>query len=86
LDIFPNNTIFISGHGREYSLSDIKKYKEMLITTTQNITEQNKAGKNLEDIQEEKLLRDYKSYGNLLPFLHTNYWIGSIYRSYKNKL
>ena len=58
----------------------------MLITTIQIITEQIKAGENLEDIQEENLLKDYKSYGNLLPFLHTNYWIGSIYRSYKNKL
>jgi len=85
LDYFPKKTIFISGHGRELSMKEMKEYMEMLSTTITIVTKEIKAGKELDVIKEENVLKEYDSYNKLLPFLDTNYWINAIWRSYYSK-
>jgi len=82
LDIFPEKTIFISGHGRELTLEGVRDYYEMLLDTVEIVKNGMKAGKSIEDLQKERVLKEYESYGELLKFLNADNWIGSVYRSY----
>jgi len=85
LDIFPEDTKFISGHGKDSTYEDVKNYQKMLLTTIEIVKKEMKAGKNLADMQKEKVLKDYESWGTFLTFLNTDYWINAVYASYKDK-
>ena len=86
IDVFPENTTYISGHGRDYTLNEVRNYQKMLLTTVEIVKDGMKAGKTVEEMRKEKLLKDYESWGEFLTFLNTNYWIDAIYQSYKDKL
>lgn len=86
LDIFPADTTFISGHGRDSTFEDVKDYQKMLLTTIEIVKKGMKKGKSINDLQKEKVLKDYEVWGTFLTFLDTNYWIGAIYRSYEDKM
>jgi len=83
IDFFPEDTKFIGGHGRDYTLDDLKDYKQMLFTTIDIVRQGMKAGKNIEDMQKEKALKEYESWGIFLEFLNPDTWIESIYKSYQ---
>ena len=55
----------------------------MLDTTIEIVKKSIKDGKSKEESQQEKVLKDYESWGVFLEFLNTSYWIDAIYRSYK---
>jgi glyoxylase-like metal-dependent hydrolase (beta-lactamase superfamily II) len=80
--IFPEDTIFIGGHGRDFSLDELKNYKQMLHTTIENVRAEMNKGKTVEDIKNSKVLYEWESWGEFLSFLNTDYWIESIYKSY----
>ena len=80
---FPPSTIFIGGHGRDYSMEDVKDYRKMLTDTIRIVQKGMKAGKTVEDMKKEDVLKDYQSWGVFLEFLNTDYWITSIHDSYK---
>jgi glyoxylase-like metal-dependent hydrolase (beta-lactamase superfamily II) len=83
-DIFPKNTKFIGGHGRDYTLADVRDYRKMLEETIKIVRKGMTAGKSVEDMKKEDVLKDYKSWGVFLEFLDTDYWITSIHDSYKS--
>jgi glyoxylase-like metal-dependent hydrolase (beta-lactamase superfamily II) len=83
--IFPQNTKFIGGHGRDYTMADVKDYRKMLAETIKIVRKEMTAGKSVEDMKKEDVLKDYKSWGVFLDFLDTDYWITSIHDSYKNE-
>ena len=85
LDIFPEKTKFISGHGRELTLEEVRGYYEMLLATVEIVKKGIKAGKSIEDLQKEHVLKDYESYGELLGFLNADNWIGNVYKCYREK-
>lgn len=85
LDIFPEKIIFISGHGRELTFAGVRDYYEMLLATVEIVKKGIKAGKSIEDLQKEHVLKDYESYGELLNFLNADNWIGNVYRCYREK-
>jgi len=85
LDIFPEKTIFISGHGRELTFEGVRRYYEMLLATVKIVKKGIKAGKSLADLQKEQVLKDYESYGELLSFLNADNWIGNVYSCYREK-
>jgi ankyrin repeat protein len=85
LDIFPEKTIFISGHGRELTWDGVRGYREMLLTTVEIVKKGIEAGKSIEDLQKERVLKDYEFYGELLDFLNADNWIGNVYRCYREK-
>ena len=82
VDIFPSETVFIAGHGCDYTMDDLKDYRQMLRTTLAIVHEQMKKGKSLEQIKEAKVLRKWESWGEFLTFLNCETWIESIFTSY----
>jgi hypothetical protein len=83
IDAFPEGTKFIGGHGRDYSVQDVKDYRMMLIETIDIVREGMKAGKSAEAMQQEKILENYESWGEFLPFLNADRWIEFIFSSFE---
>jgi len=83
IDIFPDDTKFISGHGRDLSMDGVKDYYKMLLTTADIVKKGMGAGKSIADMRKERVLKDYESYNVLLDWLTTDYWIEAVYTSYK---
>lgn len=84
IDVFPGDTKFISGHGRDLSTEGFLDYQKMLLTTIEIVKNGMEEGKSVEDMQKERVLKDYESYNIFLQGLDTNYWIGAVYQSMKN--
>lgn len=85
IDSFPEDTKFIGGHGRDYTMVEVKDYRNMLSDTIKIVRQGMKSGKSIEDMRQEDVLKDYKSWGVFLEFLNTDTWIEFIYQSYKNQ-
>ena len=82
---FPQSIKFIGGHGRDYTMEDLRDYRKMLSDTIKIVQKEMKAGKSVEEIKKEDVLKDYESWGVFLEFLDTDYWITSIHDSFKNE-
>ena len=82
---FPKDTKYIGGHGRDYTLEDVKDYRKMLSDTIKIVQKEMQDGKSVEDMKQEDVLKDYVSWGTFLEFLDTDYWITSIHDSYNNE-
>jgi cyclase len=82
IGLFPPGTTFIAGHGCDYTLSDLERYREMLVTTIAIVRKEMNAGKTLGQIQGERVLQKWESWGEFLPFLNADTWIESIYKSF----
>jgi glyoxylase-like metal-dependent hydrolase (beta-lactamase superfamily II) len=80
--IFPPGTKFIAGHGRDYTMDDLKDYRQMLKTTIAIVHKDMKAGKSLAQIQGAKVLKKWESWGEFLTFLNCDTWIEFIFTSY----
>jgi cyclase len=85
IDEFPQGVKFIGGHGRDYSMAEVKDYRKMLADTIKIVQMGMEAGKSVEEMKKEDVLKDYKSWGVFLDFLDTDYWIASIHDSFKNE-
>ena len=83
IDVFPGNTKFISGHGRDLPMEGFLDYQKMLLTTIEIVKKGMEEGKSVEDMQKERVLKNYESYNTFLRGLDTNYWIGAVYQSRK---
>jgi len=86
IDVFPANTKFISGHGRDLTMEGVKKYKKMLLSSIAAVKAGMKTGKSVEEMQKENILKNYESYNDFLYWLNTDYWIGAVNKCYKDKL
>jgi cyclase len=84
IDVFPEDSKFISGHGRNLSMKGVLDYQKMLLTTIEIIKNGMEEGKSVEDMQKERVLKDYESYNTFLRGLDTDYWIGAIYQNIKS--
>jgi len=82
VDIFPPETKFIAGHGCDFTMDDLKDYRQMLQTTISIVQEEMKAGKNLEQIQRAQVLKKWNSWAEFLTFLNCDVWIEFIFTSY----
>ncbi len=85
IDEFPQGIKFIGGHGRDYSMAEVKDYRKMLMDSMKIVQKGMQDGKSVEDMKKEDVLKDYESWGIFLEFLDTDSWIASIYNSYKNE-
>lgn len=85
INIFPENIKFIGGHGRDYTMAEVKDYRNMLSDTIKIVRQGMKSGKSVEDMRKENVLKDYESWGVFLEFLNTDTWIEFIYQSYKDQ-
>jgi glyoxylase-like metal-dependent hydrolase (beta-lactamase superfamily II) len=82
IDVFPKETKFIGGHGRDFSLDEVKQYRQMLLATIKIVRAEIEEGKTIEDLKTSNVLAEWESWGEFLSFLNTDYWIESIYNSY----
>lgn len=77
IGLLPENTKIISGHGRDCSMDDMRKFQEMLEKTTAIVRNALAEGKNVETMQKENILKDW------IPFSDEEYnttdgWISDL--------
>jgi len=75
----PAGAKIIPGHGPLSTLEDLKQYQRMLVETTEIVRKRISAGKSLEQIKQEGLPEEWRSWGT--GFIKTDQWIELIYRS-----
>jgi len=85
IDIFPPQTKFISGHGKNYTFQDVANYQRMLLATIEIVRKKMEAGKSVREMRRDKVLKGYETWDIFIPFLNTDYWIEAVYNSYKDK-
>ena len=85
IDIFPPQTKFISGHGKNYTFEDVVNYQRMLLATIEIVRKNMEAGQSVREMRRDKVLKGYETWDVFIPFLNTDYWIEAVYNSYKNK-
>lgn len=64
IDEYPDDLIFVAGHGKEFSKSDIKEYQEMIENSTEIVVEAMKKGLNIEQIKQRKILDKWSRYSH----------------------
>ena len=69
LDVFPENAIFISGHGRDLDAAGVRAYSDTLKAMIGVIRANVAAGRTTEQMVKDDVLKDYKARYSLLAFL-----------------
>lgn len=64
IEKFPADVKLIAGHGRDYSLDDLKKQYQMAVNTTDLIKQAIEDGKNAQEMIEEELLREWGNWNS----------------------
>jgi cyclase len=80
---FPKNTVFVTGHGRDYKKEDIEKYRDMIKKTSQLVLKEKKSGKTIEEMEKADILKEWDEYSK--GFINKNAWIESICTFENNK-
>lgn len=62
IDMIPDDAKIIPGHGRVYTKEDLKKYREMVLATTELVKKEKDKGKTLEEIKKENVLKDWQDW------------------------
>lgn len=75
---YPDDVKIIPGHGRIYTKDDLKKYREMVVTTTEIVKKEKDNGKSTEEIKKKNVLNDWKDWGKAFT---CDDWIEIIYNS-----
>jgi cyclase len=78
IDIMPKDVKIVPGHGNIYSIDDLKRYKDMVVQTTEIVIDKKKEGKSLEEIKKSNALKYFKKWAN--SFSRED-WIEFIYNS-----
>ena len=83
---FPEDVVFTVGHGRDYSMKDLKKYHDMIKKTVAIVLLLIKKGMSLDEIKSLNPLKEWKSWNSeFFPGeITTDTWIENIYDSCKN--
>jgi hypothetical protein len=79
----PPGAQLIPGHGPLATADDLKKFHQMLVTTTGIVRDKIAAGKTLDQIKAEGLPAEWNSWGT--GFIKTPVWIETIYRGLTKK-
>ncbi len=69
LDVFPENTTFVSGHGRDLTVSGLKAYRDTLNAMIAVVRTNLAAGRTTEQMVQDDVLKGYKAQLSLLDFL-----------------
>jgi glyoxylase-like metal-dependent hydrolase (beta-lactamase superfamily II) len=69
LDVFPEDAVFISGHGRDLDAAGVRAYRDTLKAMVEIIRTNVAAGKTAEQMVKDDVLRAYKAKYSLLEFL-----------------
>ena len=80
IDIMPEDVKIIPGHGREYSIIDLKDYRDMVLKTSDIVTKEILKGKSLDEIKKANVLKEWKDWGKSFS---CEDWIEYIFYSFK---
>jgi glyoxylase-like metal-dependent hydrolase (beta-lactamase superfamily II) len=69
LDVFPENTTFVSGHGRDLNAAGVRAYRDDLQAMVGVVRTQLTAGRTAEQMAADDVLKGYKAKYSLLDFL-----------------
>jgi glyoxylase-like metal-dependent hydrolase (beta-lactamase superfamily II) len=72
LDVFPEKTTFVSGHGRDLDAAGVRAYRDMLAEMIGIIRANVTAGRTAEQMVQDDVLKAYKARLGLLDFLATD--------------
>jgi len=80
--MMPADVKIVAGHGRDYSLEDLKKYHKMMQSTVEIVHGEMERGKRLEEIKNSDILRDWEEWGKAV--FPCDKWIEMVFYSLKN--
>jgi len=75
INIFPDGTIFVSGHGKELTRGGLRKYRDDLAGMIAVVRKDYEAGKSAEDMARDDVLKAYKAEYSLLDWLGPDSWL-----------
>jgi glyoxylase-like metal-dependent hydrolase (beta-lactamase superfamily II) len=73
IELLPDDVAVVSGHNRVGNMDDMRAYVEMLVATSAIVAEGLAAGKDIAQMQEEKVLADWDAYA--ASYVSTDEWI-----------
>lgn len=79
INLFPANVKYIAGHGRDYSLDDLKAYYQMAASTIGLIKQGMANGKSAKDMVAEDILKDWEKWSS--ANVSSENWIMQVYES-----
>ena len=80
IDTMPEDVLLIAGHGRDYSLEDLRAYREMLIATSDIVKKALDEGMSLAEMKDANILADWASWGETMHSCEQ--WIEILYHCY----
>ncbi len=81
---FPPDIKLVSAHGRDYTMEDLKTYRDMILKTSVIVSTAQKTGKSIDDIKKENILETWSQWNSkLYPPLNSDLWIETICASTK---
>lgn len=83
IDVFPEGTIFISGHGRDLTMTGLKRYKADLAAMNDIVKKNYDQGKTVEDMLRADVLQAFKADYSQLDWLGPDSWLPRVYQSLK---
>lgn len=69
LDVFPEDTKFVSGHGRDLDAAGVRAYREALVAMVGIVRTNLAAGRTVEQMVRDDVLKSFKAEYSLLSFL-----------------
>ena len=84
LDVFPEDTTFISGHGRDLNAAGVKAYRDTLTVMIDLIRSNLAAGRTAEQMAQDDILSSFKPQLSLLGFLTPDALIPRVVAAVKN--
>ena len=79
IGLFPADVKYVAGHGRDYSLDELKAYYHMAVSTVDLIRQGMADGKNSQQMVEGNLLKDWEKWSS--PQVNSGTWITQVYES-----
>jgi len=81
IDVFPAATRFVSGHGRDLTLEELKRYRDALAEMIGIVKKNHAAGKTADEMIRADILKAYKPDYSQLDWLGPDTWIVSVVRN-----
>jgi cyclase len=79
IERFPADVKFVTGHGRDYTLDDLKEHYRMVVGSTDLIRQGITAEKNAQDMLDEDVLKAWAKWDN--PQVTAETWVTQAYES-----
>ncbi len=83
IDQFPSDAKLIAGHGRDYTMDDLREHHRMAVATTELIKKGIAEGKNAQEMVQEGILAEWEERSN--PNFTTEAWIVQACESLQGK-